>query len=36
VVLDSGHAPPWPDVVRETLNWLDHLGPVANRPPAKP
>jgi dienelactone hydrolase len=30
VVLDSGHAPPWPDVVRETLDWLDHyLGPVA-------
>jgi dipeptidyl aminopeptidase/acylaminoacyl peptidase len=29
VVFDSGHVPPWPDVVRETLNWLDHyLGPV--------
>jgi hypothetical protein len=32
VVFDSGHVPPWPDVVRETLNWLDQrLGPVATR-----
>jgi eukaryotic-like serine/threonine-protein kinase len=32
VVFDSGHVPPWPDVVRETLDWLDHyLGPVATR-----
>ena len=32
VVLDSGHVPPWPDVVRETLDWLDrYLGPVATR-----
>jgi dipeptidyl aminopeptidase/acylaminoacyl peptidase len=31
VVLDSGHVPPWPDVVRETLDWLDHyLGPVGS------
>jgi pimeloyl-ACP methyl ester carboxylesterase len=30
VVLDSGHVPPWPDVVRQTLDWLDrYLGPVA-------
>jgi dienelactone hydrolase len=30
VVFDSGHVPPWPDVVRETLDWLDrYLGPVA-------
>ncbi len=30
VVFDSGHVPPWPDVVRETLDWLDQrLGPVA-------
>ena len=37
VTFDSGHVPPWPDVVRETLDWLDHyLGPVAHRPPAKP
>ena len=29
VVFDSGHVPPWPDVVRETLDWLDQrLGPV--------
>jgi hypothetical protein len=28
-VFESGHVPPWPDVVRETLDWLDcHLGPV--------
>ncbi len=33
VVFDSGHVPPWPDVVRETLDWLDrYLGPVASRP----
>ena len=32
VVLESGHVPPWPDVVRETLDWLDRwLGPVATR-----
>jgi pimeloyl-ACP methyl ester carboxylesterase len=32
VVLDGGHVPPWPDVVRETLDWLDrYLGPVATR-----
>jgi dienelactone hydrolase len=31
-VFDSGHVPPWPDVVRETLDWLDrYLGPVATR-----
>jgi eukaryotic-like serine/threonine-protein kinase len=37
VVFDSGHVPPWPDVVRETLDWLDrYLGPVASRPSAKP
>ena len=30
VVFDCGHVPPWPDVVRETLDWLDrYLGPVA-------
>jgi eukaryotic-like serine/threonine-protein kinase len=30
VLFDSGHVPPWPDVVRETLDWLDrYLGPVA-------
>ena len=29
VVFDSGHVAPWPDVVRETLDWLDrYLGPV--------
>jgi hypothetical protein len=29
VTFDSGHVPPWPDVVRETLNWLDrYLGAV--------
>jgi dienelactone hydrolase len=34
VVFDSGHVPPWPDVVRETLDWLDlQLGPVAAAPP---
>jgi len=32
VVLESGHVPPWPDVVHETLDWLDrYLGPVAMR-----
>jgi eukaryotic-like serine/threonine-protein kinase len=32
VVFDSGHVPPWPDVVRETLDWLDrYLGPVDSR-----
>jgi len=35
VVFDSGHVPPWPDVVRETLDWLDQrLGPVTAEPPA--
>ena len=34
VVFDSGHVPPWPDVVRETLDWLDrYLGPVATVTP---
>jgi pimeloyl-ACP methyl ester carboxylesterase len=34
VVFDSGHVPPWPDVVRETLDWLDQrLGPVTPAPP---
>ena len=34
VVFESGHVPPWPDVVRETLDWLDRfLGPVATGPP---
>jgi formylglycine-generating enzyme required for sulfatase activity/pimeloyl-ACP methyl ester carboxylesterase len=29
VLIDSGHVPPRNDVIRETLNWLDHyLGPV--------
>ena len=33
VVFDSGHVAPWPDVVRETLDWLDrYLGPVATGP----
>jgi dienelactone hydrolase len=37
VVFESGHVPPWPDVVRETLDWLDHyLGPVATRASATP
>jgi dienelactone hydrolase len=32
-VFDSGHVPPWPDVVRETLDWLDlRLGPVTTGP----
>ena len=32
VVLNSGHVPPWPDVVRESLDWLDrYLGPVTTR-----
>jgi len=32
VLFESGHVPPWPDVVRETLNWLDrYLGPVQIR-----
>ena len=35
VVFDSGHVPPWPDVVRETLDWLDrYLGPVTTGRPA--
>jgi len=34
VVFDSGHVAPWPDVVRETLDWLDRtLGPVNTGPP---
>jgi pimeloyl-ACP methyl ester carboxylesterase len=29
VVLDSGHLPPHPQLMKETLEWLDHyLGPV--------
>ena len=33
VLFDSGHVPPWPDVVRETLDWLDrYLGPVTMAP----
>jgi pimeloyl-ACP methyl ester carboxylesterase len=29
VLVDSGHVPPRNDIIRETLNWLDHyLGPV--------
>jgi hypothetical protein len=29
VLFESGHVPPFPDVVRETLDWLDrYLGPV--------
>jgi predicted esterase len=29
VALDSGHVPPWNEVIRETLDWLDrYLGPV--------
>ncbi len=29
VLFDSGHVPPYDEVVRETLDWLDHrLGPV--------
>jgi dienelactone hydrolase len=37
VVFDSGHVPPWPDVVRETLDWLDrYLGPVNTGSPTKP
>jgi len=32
VLFESGHVPPWPDVVRETLDWLDRtLGPVQKR-----
>jgi serine/threonine protein kinase/pimeloyl-ACP methyl ester carboxylesterase len=28
-VFDSGHVPPWNDVIRETLDWLDrYFGPV--------
>jgi tRNA A-37 threonylcarbamoyl transferase component Bud32/pimeloyl-ACP methyl ester carboxylesterase len=28
-VFDSGHVPPWNEVIRETLDWLDrYLGPV--------
>ena len=37
VIFDSGHVAPWPDVVRETLAWLDlYLGPVTTGPQAKP
>ncbi len=36
VLFDSGHVPPWPDVVRESLDWLDiRLGPVARQPLAR-
>jgi hypothetical protein len=29
VLFDSGHVAPWPSVVKESLDWLDHyLGPV--------
>ena len=29
-VLDGGHVPPWNEVIRESLEWLDrHLGPVS-------
>jgi dienelactone hydrolase len=35
VLFDSGHVPPWPDVVRESLDWLDsRLGPVPLGSPA--
>jgi eukaryotic-like serine/threonine-protein kinase len=34
VLFESGHVPPFPDVIRETLDWLDrYLGPVATGPP---
>jgi len=34
VLFESGHVPPFPDVVRETLDWLDrYLGPVTSGPP---
>ena len=34
VLFESGHVPPFPDVVRETLDWLDrYLGPVTTGPP---
>jgi predicted esterase len=34
VLFESGHVPPFPDVVRETLDWLDrYLGPVATGSP---
>jgi dienelactone hydrolase len=34
VLFESGHVPPFPDVVRETLDWLDRtLGPVTTGPP---
>jgi hypothetical protein len=34
VLFESGHVPPFPDVVRETLDWLDrYLGPVDTGPP---
>jgi dienelactone hydrolase len=37
VLFESGHVAPWPDVVRETLDWLDrHLGPVALATTATP
>ncbi len=33
VLFDSGHVPPYADVVRETLDWLDrYLGPVTTGP----
>jgi formylglycine-generating enzyme required for sulfatase activity len=37
VLFDSGHVPNFPDVIRETLDWLDrYLGPVVTGPQAKP
>ena len=34
VLFDSGHVPPFTDVARETIDWLDRcLGPVATGPP---
>ncbi len=33
VLLESGHVPPWNEVIRHTLDWLDRrLGPVARSP----
>ena len=33
MLFESGHVPPFPDVVRETLVWLDrYLGPVTTGP----
>jgi len=34
VLFDSGHVPPFTEVARETIDWLDRvLGPVAPGPP---